>query len=191
MLAVTDHDVTWGAVELAAMTRTDPALERLKVIVGEEITTSRGEIIGLFLQERIDPGIEPLEAVQRIHDQDGLVLLPHGFDPFKAGRLRAEARDELMASIDIVEAFNRRISLPRFNRRAQEWAAANGKPVSAGTDAHTLKEVGQAWTDVPDASIDSPEDLQAALKEGEIEGRWRQPLIAYAEKLWSRIYGDR
>lgn len=172
------------------MSRTDPAFEKLQVIVGEEITTSRGEIIGLFLRERIPPEIEPLEAVQRIHDQGGLVLLPHGFDPFKAGRLRTEARDEVAASIDIVEAFNRRVSLPRFNRRAREWADANGKPVSSGTDAHTLAEVGQAWAEVPDGQVESPEDLRALLSEAEIRGEWRQPLIAYVEKLWSKIRGD-
>lgn len=118
------------------------------------------------------------------------MLLPHGFDPFKAGRLREEARDEVMASIDIVEAFNRRISLPRFNRRAREWADANGKPVSAGTDAHTLAEVGQAWTEVSDGQVESPDALRALLSTGQIRGAWRQPLIAYVEKVWSRIRGD-
>lgn len=189
VLAVTDHDVIWGAQELAAMSRTDPDLEDLQVIVGEEITTSRGEIIGLFLRERISPGIEPSDAVRQIHDQGGLVLLPHGFDRYKAGHLRAAARREIAASIDIVETFNRRVSLPRYNRRAREWADANGKLVSAGTDAHTLAEVGTAWTEVPDATIESPDDLRAALEEGEVLGGWRQPLIAYVEKLWTRIRG--
>ncbi len=176
------------------MSRTDPALEKLQVIVGEEITTSRGEIIGLFLHERIPPGIDPLEAVQRIHDQGGLVLLPHGFDPFKAGRLRAEARGQVASSIDIVEGFNRRISLPRYNRRAREWADANGKPASAGTDAHTLGEVGRAWAEVPDGQVESSDDLRALLPASEIRGQWRQPLIAYVEKsvenMWSKIRGD-
>ncbi|MDZ7707104.1 MAG: PHP-associated domain-containing protein [Trueperaceae bacterium] len=80
--------------------------------------------------------------------------------------------------------------MPRFNRRAREWAAANGKPVSAGTDAHTLAEVGQAWTEVPDGRVESPDDLRALLSNGEIRGAWRQPLIAYVEKAWSRIRGD-
>lgn len=190
VLAVTDHDVIWGAEELAAMSRTDPALEKLQVIVGEEITTSRGEIIGLFLHERIPPGIDPLETVQGIHEQGGLVLLPHGFDPFKRGRLSTDARDEVAASIDVVEGFNRRISLPRFNRQAREWADANGKPVSAGTDAHTLAEVGRAWVEVPDGYVASPDDLRALLSAGEIRGQWRQPLIAYVEKMWSQIRGD-
>src|SRR5690348_18007819 len=79
-IAVTDHDEFRGALE---MKRRAPFL----VIPGEEIKTNRGEIIGLFLQEWIPPGLDPLETVQRIHGQGGLAYVPHPFDEVRGSRL--------------------------------------------------------------------------------------------------------
>ena len=191
VLAITDHNTIDGAKELRRLAQTDPALADLEIIVGEEITTTEGEVIGLFLEEEIPRRVTPQEAVEAIRAQSGLVLLPHGFDPFKSGRLDPVARNEIADEIDIVETFNRRISLPRYNRAAEAWATARGKDMSAGSDAHTLGEVGRAWLDVPDRPIRTPRDLLAALPEGSIAGQWRQPILAFAQKMWVHLVGER
>lgn len=189
VLAITDHDEIWGAQQLQAMVRDEPALHTLQVIVGEEVTTTQGEIIGLFLEEKIPKGVTPPEAVRQIRAQGGLVLLPHGFDRFKRGRLASSALEEIERSVDIVEAFNRRISFPRYNLEARAWATERNKPLSAGSDAHTLNEVGRAWLEVPERPVDTPGKLLDVLPGGAIGGRWRQPIVAYAQKLWARWTG--
>lgn len=180
--AITDHNQIWGAQKLRDMTEGSD----LTVIVGEEVSTSEGEIIGLFLKERIEPGLSPEETVAQIEAQGGLVLLPHGFDPLKRFRLKEEARRRIAARIDIVEVFNARISRLKWNAAASVWAAEHGLPESAGSDAHTLKDIGTAWVETPLRAIEGPEDLLAALKttESEVDGDWTHPTIALAYKAW-------
>ena len=181
--AVTDHDQIWGAQELKAMSTApgDP-----QIIVGEEVTTSEGEIIGLFLEELIPPDLKPEEVVERIREQGGLVLLPHGFDPLKTHRLSPAARERVADRIDIVEVFNSRVSHPKRNAQASQWAAERDLPASAGTDAHIVQALGTAWVETPDAPIEGPEDLLEALRAGTVSGTWTHPVAAYAHKLWDR-----
>lgn len=178
--AITDHDEVWGARKLAGSSD-------LVVIVGEEVSTRDGELIGLFLQERIEPGLSAERTVEAVREQGGLVLLPHGFDPLKRYRLRPEVRDRLADRIDIVEGFNTRVSLPFWNSRAVGWALARGLPLSGGSDAHTLRDVGSAWVEVPERRIEGPEDLLEALADVRPAGRWVHPLPALAYKLWDRF----
>lgn len=177
--AVTDHDQIWGAKELA-----DLAGDDLRVIVGEEISTREGELIGLFLNQRIPPRLSPEETVAAIREQDGLVLLPHGFDPHKTHRLKPDARERIGDEIDIVEVFNARVSHPKRNREASEWAAFHEVPASAGTDAHITSAIGEAWVTVPPADTSTPEGLLAALRLGVVDGTWVHPVPAYGYKLW-------
>ena len=177
--AVTDHDQIWGGQEIAEL-----AGDGLDVIVGEEVSTREGEIIGLFLDERVPPGMSAEETVAAIREQGGLVLLPHGFDPLKTHRLRPEARERIAEEIDIVEVFNARVSHPRRNTEASEWAALHDVPASAGTDAHIVSAIGEAWVQAPDADATTPEGLLRALRRGVIDGTWVHPVPAYAYKLW-------
>ena len=182
--AITDHDEIWGAQELAKRV-TGTALT---IIVGEEVTTSQGEIIGLFLSERIEPGMSAIDTIRRIREQGGLVLLPHGFDPLKRSRLTPEALEEIAHEIDIVETFNTRVSKPLWNGEAKEWAARSSKLMSGGSDAHTLRDIGSAWTEVPEMSITSPGALREALVTGVVDGQWVHPVSAFAYKAfdWAR-----
>ena len=181
--AVTDHNVIDGALRLRdmAVAPGDP-----QIIVGEEVTTSEGEIIGLFLEERIPEGLSPEETVERIRGQGGIVLLPHGFDPLKAHRLSPQARERIAQDIDIVEVFNARVSSPRRNSDAGGWAAERDLAVSAGTDAHVLRALGTAWVETPDRRIAGPDDLLEALREGTVTGTWTHPVAAYIGKLWDQ-----
>jgi predicted metal-dependent phosphoesterase TrpH len=183
--AITDHNLIWGAQKLQEIVESRVNLP-LKIIVGEEISTSEGELIGLFLKEKIEPGLTPEETVVEIKKQGGLVLLPHGFDPLKRWHLRMEARNKITPSIDIVETFNSRISRPRWNRAAVKWAELNNVPMSAGSDAHTIADIGNAWVEVPARPVHSPDELLATLKDGVPMGIWTHPVIAFLFKMVDR-----
>lgn len=183
--ALTDHNCIWGAQKLQEIVRVRNDLP-LSIIVGEEISTSEGELVGLFLQEEIEAGLTPEQTVAAIKRQGGLVLLPHGFDPLKRWHLRIEARKKITSSIDIVETFNSRISRPRWNRAAVRWAEERGVPMSAGSDAHTIADIGNAWVEVPARPINSPGELLAALRDGVPMGVWTHPVIAFLFKMADR-----
>lgn len=184
--AVTDHNEVWAAQRLQALAderrRTDPRTPQ--VIVGEEVSTREGELIGLFLCELVPRDLSPEETVARIKEQGGLVLLPHGFDPLKKKRLTPEALARIAPQIDIVETFNARISRPRWNRAGTAWADLRGLPKSAGSDAHTLADVGDAWVETPVTDVGTPAGLLEALRSGTVMGKWTHPLLAFAYKVY-------
>lgn len=184
--AITDHNEIKGAQMLKRMVEEDPETD-LTIIVGEEIMTSEGEIIGLFLNQRIEPGLSPEETVRQIHEVDGLALLPHGFDPYKRFRLTPDARARVEKELDIVETFNARVSRPRFNEAAVKWAKDNGVVMSAGSDAHRLADIGAAWVEVPKRPILGPVDLMDALKGGVPVGNWTNPVWAFVLKMWGEL----
>jgi predicted metal-dependent phosphoesterase TrpH len=186
--AITDHNVISGALELRAMVENEKPGDAppLTIIVGEEISTTEGEIIGLFLTEPVVPGLTPEETVAQIKAQGGVVLLPHGFDPLKRWRLKPVALRRIQKAVDVVETFNARISRPKYNQAAVAWCEANGALMSAGSDAHTLADIGSAWVEVPHRPVRRPDELLQALKGGVPVGEWTHPWLAFAKKVWDR-----
>jgi predicted metal-dependent phosphoesterase TrpH len=187
--AITDHNEIWGAQKLQEMVEEEKIKKAgfpLTIIVGEEVSTIHGEIIGLFLKEKIPAGMSPAETVAAITEQGGLVLLPHGFDPLKRWRLQPAALETIEDEIDVVETFNARISRPRWNQAAVDWAKQHEVPMSAGSDAHTLADIGSAWVEVPVQPIQNPEELLKALGAGVPVGEWTHPVVAFVYKFWDR-----
>ena len=164
-LAITDHERLDGA--LAAR---DAAPPGLTVIVGEEIRTRDGDIIGLYLQEPVPPGFSAKETIAAIHEQGGIAGAPHPFDRFRGSALRrpsSVAADDarvqtFVDELDYIEAFNARVPYPAANQRAAEFAHEHGLPGVASSDAHTVMEVGIAYT-ILSGPIEGPADLRAAL----------------------------
>ncbi len=158
VVCITDHHAVKGAFELA---------ERLpcRVVVGEELRTHHGEIIGLFLTERIPFGTPPAEAARAIRDQGGVVYVPHPFDPMRRN-LTEPALDALVAAglVDAIEVINAKTSLASLNRRAAEFAARHGLAAGAGSDAHVPLALGSAYVEMPD--FDGPTDFLAKLALG-------------------------
>lgn len=189
VIAVTDHDQQRGGPELQQIIRDLGLEDRLSVIPGEEVTTSEGELIGLFLSERIPPRLTPEETVREIKAQGGLVMLQHGFDPLKRYRLRPEATARIAADIDIVEIFNSRLSRHHWNGVAAQWARERNLPVCAGSDAHTLRDIGEAWVETPFRTVSTPPQLLEALAEGKVGGNWTHPVYAYGRKQWRVLNG--
>ncbi len=187
--AITDHGTITGAQRLQAIVeaqgeKEENELSGLTIIVGEEITTRAGELVGLFLDEGIPHYLSAEETVERIKAQQGLVLLPHGFDPWKRNRLRPEVREQIANAIDIIETFNASVSRRRWNREAVAWAEERSALMSAGSDAHTLASIGRAWVEVPARPIRGPEDLLAAMEGGVPMGRWANPVVSFLYKVW-------
>jgi predicted metal-dependent phosphoesterase TrpH len=156
VLCITDHNAIRGAVELA---------ERLpcRVIVGEELRTHAGEIIGLFLTERIPMGIPPAEAARAIRAQGGVVYVPHPFDPMRRN-MAEPALYELAGAdlLDAVEVINAKTSLRSLNERAAQFAAEFDLAAGAGSDAHVPNALGAAYVEMPD--FDGPQDFLAKLR---------------------------
>lgn len=167
-IAVTDHNEFKGAVELQ---RRAPFL----VIPGEEIKTSAGEIIGLFLKERIPPGLDPIDTVNRIHDQGGIAYVPHPFDEVRGSRIRREALEQVTPYIDMLEVFNARNALPRFNRRAEAYARQHGLLAGAGSDTHSYPEYGRAYIEIPPFS--TPRGFLESARQGTWHGRLSSPFV--------------
>jgi len=163
VLCVTDHHSIRGALE---------ALERdvaCRVVVGEEVKTRAGEVIGLFLTERVPHGLAPEETITRIREQGGVVYVPHPFDPVRHA-LREPVLRQLCAdgSIDALEVLNAKVSLDHLNARAAELAAETGLPGGAGSDAHDPAALGAAYVEMPD--FDGPSDFLTCLRDGRVVG---------------------
>lgn len=177
-IAVTDHNEIEGALR---MRQAAPDL----VIVGEEVKTAEGvDVTGLFLSEKIPKGTPAIETAQRIREQGGYVYIPHPFAGGKGGG--EEVLKRLAPWIDVVEVFNARIHRPALNARARLWAAEQGLPGGAGSDAHTLREIGRAVVDVP--PFDGPEGFLDALRAGRVDGRASSRLVHLAS-TWAKLAG--
>jgi len=127
-IAVTDHDSVDGALEAQA-------LGGIRVIVGEEVSSADGHIIGLFLKDRIPPKLSGVETCAAIHEQGGLALAPHPFAVLCKNSLR-ESLPLLAPHLDAVESYNAQNPLPWEDLRADQFTRAHGLPAYVGMDAH-------------------------------------------------------
>jgi predicted metal-dependent phosphoesterase TrpH len=182
-IAVTDHNSLAGALAVKG-------LAPFFVILGEEIKTTHGEITGLFLTEEIPKGLSPLETVQRIKAQGGLVSLPHPFDRVGRSPLESEIMDELVSQVDIIEGFNARTTFRGDNMRSQKFAEEHSLPMTAVSDAHTLGELGISYTELPEFD-GSASGFKDALKFAKLTERTSSPLVhvySTLNKLRRRLF---
>ena len=190
-IAITDHD----RID-AALAARDRAPEGLVVIVGQEVRTSAGDLIGLFVEQVIPPGLAPHEAATAIREQGGLVGLAHPFDRFRAGAGRHGWEHELellVPLLDYVEAWNARLVIGKGNLWAADFAAAHGLPGVAVSDAHTVMELGVAYT-IGDGPMGTAVELRDALPGARlVTGRGSRLIRAGMPltKLIQRLRGNR
>lgn len=139
-IAITDHNRIAFAQE---------AQKELgeQIIVGEEIMTSDGEIIGLFLNDLVEPGQSPASTVAAIKAQDGLVYIPHPFESVRKG-LHPKILEELADEIDIIEVCNGRAFLQNRGKQALVWSRLNDIPGAASSDSHGIKGLGVTFSDL-------------------------------------------
>jgi predicted metal-dependent phosphoesterase TrpH len=186
-VAITDHNTIDGALELQRIT------PQLQIIIGEEITTRKGELIGLFLQERVPPGLDPLATIARIHEQGGLVVLPHPCDRLRRKVLQRDCWEEVLPLVDLVEGFNGRTVFAADDRAACELAAHFHKPLYAGSDAHTSWEFGRCGLELPE--FDSAQSFLRSIKKAKFFGRhappWPHVVTKIVKKTRRQETGDR
>jgi len=175
-IAIADHGTTEGALKLR---ETAPIM----IIVAEEILTPYGEIMGMFLEETIPSGLPVAETLSRIKAQGGLVCIPHPFDIFRSSALRSHVIEEIVDQIDIVEVLNARVMLPQNSAKARAFARKHGIIQGAGSDAHTLREIGNAYIEMPE--FKGRDDFLDALRKGKIRGHMTNPFIHFAS-IWTK-----
>jgi glycosyltransferase involved in cell wall biosynthesis len=161
-IAVTDHNEVSGALEARAMA----ADYGVKVIVAEEVkTASQGEVIGLFIEQKIPRGMTLAETVAEIRRQGGLVYVPHPFD-----RMHAVPDYEhllgIVEDVDAIEVYNPRVAIGSFNEEAARFAAKYRIPAGAGSDAHVAQGLGSVRVRMRD--FDGPEEFMESLREADI-----------------------
>ncbi len=168
-VAVTDHDTITGALHLRRKTNA-------KVIVGEEVTTRDGHLIGLFLSERVRPGMSARDTAMAIRDQGGIVLAPHPFvRAFGCGL--GDVTERIVDLIDAVEVNNAQNFLSRPDRLADRFASEHGLPKFCGADSHMTMSIAPCHQMMPD--FDSPATFIDSLCQAELSPG-RHPLAFFA-----------
>jgi len=182
VLCITDHHAIDGARRLR------DALP-CRVIIGEEVRSTRGEIIGLFLEERVPFGLAPRDTAIRIREQGGLVYIPHPFDPMR--RNLVESALEALASdglVDAIEARNAKTSLESLNRRAFAFASTHQLAAGAGSDAHVPDAIGSAYVEIAD--FDDPASFLLALRESKVVGHHSDPPRQWSPRIVPSVVPD-
>ncbi len=177
LIAVTDHHTIRGAIAVRE-------IAPFPVIIGAELRTADGEIIGLFLEKDIPRGLSARETVRHIKDQGGIVQVPHPFDRFRRKHITQSALRDILPDVDVIEAFNARITLQGDIMRGvdfiRQFGAEHGiRPVGV-TDAHTAYEIGNTYTDLP--AFEGREDFLDALRHASIHGRRATPFVHLATR---------
>jgi len=175
-LAISDHNTIAGALKLKE-------IAPFKVIVAEEIRTSRGELMGLFLTEEVPKGLSPEETIARIRKQGGLVAIPHPFGRWLLQNSNKLLSGETLSQVDIIEVFNSRSPF-NSSAKARRLAQDYGLAASAGSDAHTLGEIGRAYVEMPE--FGGPGDFLDSLSRGMIFGRRSSPSVHLAS-TWAKM----
>jgi predicted metal-dependent phosphoesterase TrpH len=186
VICLTDHNEIEGALRLRD-------ISPLPVIVGQEVATSWGEILAYFVEELIPPHLHPEEAIQRIRQQGGVVSIPHPFDRIRKEAMGREHVMQLIDQVDALEVFNARCVLPGFNREARAAAREHGLPGTAGSDAHSLIEIGVTYLEMP--AFRNRDEFLQNLALANIHGRASFPLAHLSSKMakgmkrWRRMWG--
>jgi predicted metal-dependent phosphoesterase TrpH len=165
---ITDHNTIHGA-QIAKEIAPD------LVIVGEEIMTTKGELLAAFVTEEVPAGLSPYQTIQILREQGAFISVSHPFDIYRSGHWESEDLIKIVPYIDAIEIFNARCFFAKHNQLAQEFAAAHGLAGTAGSDAHTAFELGKA-TLLLDAFTDA-KSLAAGLPGAKIQASLSAPWV--------------
>jgi len=177
-VVVTDHNSIGGAL---AAREIDPQL----IIVGEEIMTTRGEILAAYVTEEIPAGLSPQETIRRLKEQGAFISVSHPFDRLrKGGWLEADLL-EILPQVDAIEIYNSRCMLPSFNRHAQEFAEKYDVAGTVGSDAHAAFEVGRSVLLLE--PFTGPDEMRKVIKRGIPRVKWSPPWFHFTSRYASIV----
>ncbi len=165
---ITDHNTIAGAMVARSM---DPT----RVIVGEEIMTTSGELLAAFVSKGIPPGLRPREAIARLREQNAFISVSHPFDASRKGGWRLDQLLEISTLVDAIEVFNSRCLTRAANDRALAFARRHDLLGTVGSDAHTALEIGRSVM-LLDPFADAAQ-LRDVIRRGSVQTRWSSPLI--------------
>ena len=180
-LVITDHNTLAGAQEAQAL---DPE----RVIAGEEIMTQSGELLCAFVAEEVPWGLSPLEAIERLRQQEAFISVSHPFDVMRNGHWQLPDLLAILPYVDAIETFNARCMSADYNRQAQAFATEHGLPGTAGSDAHAPFELGRAAMLLP--AFTDAASLKGALRQVRFEARLSSPLVHFTSRYasWYKKY---
>ncbi len=167
-IALADHGTIEGAVKMQT-------LAPFKVIIAEEILTTTGEIMGMFLTRQVPSGLSMEESIRLIKEQGGLLCAQHPFDKVRPDSLNSEVMDSIAPEIDVVEVFNARNPLKNSSVLAAKFAQEHGLPGCAGSDSHSAYEIGNTYIEMPE--FKDKEGFLQALRKGKITAHHTSPLV--------------
>jgi predicted metal-dependent phosphoesterase TrpH len=173
-IALADHGSIEGALKMQD-------LAPFRVIIAEEILTTDGEIMGMFLTRKVPSGLSMVESIHLIKEQDGLLCAQHPYDKIRPDSLKSEVMDRIAPEIDLVEVFNARNPLKQSSALAAKFAKEHSLPGCAGSDAHSAFEIGNAYVEMPE--FKSQEDFLKSLKLGKINGHYTGPFSRFSGLL--------
>lgn len=166
-LAITDHNSIEGGLRGIEL---DPDL----IIVGEEILTSKGELLAFFVTDCIPAGLKPMQAIEKLKKQNAFISVSHPYDRLRHG-WELEDLIAITPYIDAIEVFNARSFTKGINEKAQQFALDHNLGGTAGSDAHTLAEVGTATLLIP--SFSDVESLRVAMEDAQFIPQYSSPLV--------------
>jgi len=172
-VVVTDHNTIAGA-------RRAYELDPERVIIGEEILTTRGELLAFFVQEHVPPGLSPQESIQRLREQGAFISVSHPFDRLRKGAWDEANLLEIAPLVDAIEVFNARCMSPAFNQAAADFARQHNLPTTVGSDAHVLIELGKASLLLPE--FRDAVGLRAVIRQGQPETSLSPPWIHFTSR---------
>ncbi len=167
-VVVTDHNTIRGA-------RAAQSLDPERVIVGEEIMTTLGEILAAFVTDEIPPNLSPREAIQRLRDQGAFISVSHPFDKWRQGSWSEPDLLEITPLVDAIEIFNSRCMRPSFNRRALAFALQHDLAGTVGSDAHAAFELGRSILLLE--PFEDADELRKILRRAVPETHWSAPWV--------------
>ncbi len=177
-IAITDHNEVSGALEAR---RIAAEMGDIKVIVAEEVKTAeQGEVIGLFLEQKIPRGLTMAETIAAIRAQGGLVYVPHPFDRFHSVPDYEHLLD-IVEEIDVLEVFNPRVALTAFNEEAERFARKYRIVPGAGSDSHVAQGLGSVRVRIHD--FDGPAEFLEAMRDADITRKHKNLVYVQALKL--------
>jgi len=177
-VVVTDHNTTQGARAAHAL---DPEL----VIAGEEIMTTRGEILAAFVSEEVPMGLSPQETIRRLKNQSAFISVSHPFDRWRSGGWQKPDLLEILPQVDAIEVYNSRCMNPRFNRQARDFAETHNIAGTVGSDAHAAFELGRSVMLLE--PFEGPNGLRELIRTGIPQVRWSPPWF-HVTSRYASIY---
>ena len=175
---ITDHNSIAGAREAYGI---NPEL----VIVGEEIMTTKGEILAAFVKEEVPPDLTPLETINILKEQGAFISVSHPFDELRKGGWMEHDLLEILPLVDAIEVYNSRCMLPRFNHRAELFAQKYNIAGTVGSDAHAAFEVGRSLLLLD--QFTGPDEMRKVIRRGIPKVKWSPPWFHLTSRYASMI----